>query len=91
MPNFELGFLMSQQLFEGRDDRFLRRYDYGDHWVIAADLRVADENVDVDLVGQTAIIVVTDGDRVLETEFELPSSGAEVFMKNGVITITGDK
>jgi hypothetical protein len=80
---------MSQQLFEGRDDRFLRRYDYDDHWVVAADLRVSDEAVDVDIVGQTAIIVVDTGERLFETEFELPSADAEVFMKNGIITITG--
>ncbi|SEO71239.1 hypothetical protein SAMN04487948_104312 [Halogranum amylolyticum] len=82
---------MSQQLFEGRDDRFLRRYDYDDRWVVAADLRVPDESVDVDVVGQTAIIVVDTGDQLFETEFELPTSDAEVFMKNGVVTITGAK
>jgi hypothetical protein len=82
---------MSQQLFEGRDDRFLRRYDYDDHWVVAADLRVSDDVVDVDIVGQTAIVVVDTGDQTFETEFELPSPDAEVFMKNGVVTISGAK
>jgi hypothetical protein len=82
---------MSQQLFEGRDDRFLRRYDYDDRWVVAADLRVSDEAVDVDIVGRTAIVVVDAGDRLFETEFELPGPDAEVFMKNGVLTITGSQ
>lgn len=82
---------MTQQLFNGRDDRFLRRYDYGDHWIVAADLGVSDDAVDIDVVGNTAIVVVDTGDQVLESEFELPSSGAEAFIKNGVVTLRGEQ
>jgi HSP20 family molecular chaperone IbpA len=82
---------MSTKQFAGADDRFLRRYEYDDSWVIAADLGVADEDVDVDVVGTTAIVVVDAGDRVAETEFELPGTDADVSVQNGVLTITVEK
>ena len=55
---------MSTQQFAGANDRFLRRYEYDDSWVVAADLGVADDAVDVDVVGTTAIVVVATGDVV---------------------------
>jgi HSP20 family molecular chaperone IbpA len=82
---------MNFQQSTGRDERFLRRYEYDDSWVIAADLDVNDEDVDVDIVGQTAILVVENADRVTETEFELPGEDASVSMNNGVLTITIEK
>jgi HSP20 family molecular chaperone IbpA len=82
---------MSNHQFASRDDRFLRRYEYDDSWVVAADLGVSDEAVDVDVVGSTAIVVVDHGNRVSETEFELPGDDAEAFIRNGVLTITIQK
>jgi HSP20 family molecular chaperone IbpA len=82
---------MSFQQSTGRDERFLRRYEYDDSWVVAADLNASDDDVDVDVVGQTAILVVEHGDRVTETEFELPGEGAAVSLNNGVLTITVEK
>jgi HSP20 family molecular chaperone IbpA len=82
---------MSTQQFAGANDRFLRRYEYDDSWVIAADIGVDDDAVDVDVVGTTAIVVVDTGDGVAETEFELPGPDATVTVQNGVLTITGDK
>jgi HSP20 family molecular chaperone IbpA len=82
---------MSTKQFAGADDRFLRRYEYDDSWVIAADLGVSDDDIDVDVVGTTAIVVVDAGDRVAETEFELPGTDAEVSVQNGVLTITVEK
>jgi HSP20 family molecular chaperone IbpA len=82
---------MSTQQFAGANDRFLRRYEYDDSWVVAADIGVDDDAVDVDVVGTTAIVVVDTGDRVAETEFELPGPDATVTVQNGVLTITGDK
>jgi len=79
---------MSVQQFAGSNDRFLRRYEYDDSWVIAADLGVADDDVDVDIVGTTAIVVIDAGDQVAETEFELPGTDADVAVQNGVLTIT---
>ena len=79
---------MSVQQFAGANDRILRRYEYDDSWVIAADLGVSDDAVDVDVVGTTAIVVVDAGDRVAETEFELPGADADVSVQNGIMTIT---
>ena len=79
---------MSTQQYAGANDRFLRRYEYDDSWVVAADLRVSDDAIDVDVVGTTAIVVVDTGNGVTETEFELPGTDADVAVQNGVLTIT---
>jgi HSP20 family molecular chaperone IbpA len=79
---------MSTQQFAGANDRFLRRYEYDNSWIVAADLGVADDAIDVDIVGTTAIIVVDTGDGVRETEFELPGTDADVAVQNGILTIT---
>lgn len=82
---------MNSQQFVGEDERFLRRYEYDDSRVVAADLGVSEESVDVDVVRSTAIVVVEAGDRVTETEFELPEGDAQVAVNNGVLVITVDK
>ncbi|SFR60718.1 Hsp20/alpha crystallin family protein [Halogeometricum limi] len=82
---------MSTQQFAGGNERFLRRYEYEDSWVIAADLDTFGREVDVDIVGSTAIVVAETGDRVTETEFELPGEDAAVATNNGVLTITVHK
>jgi len=74
----------------GADERILRRYEYDDEWAIAADLgAVADGDaaVDVDVVGETAIVIV-DGET--EAELELPGEAASVVAENGVLTIRGE-
>lgn len=80
---------MDQQQFAGGNERFVRRYDYGDGWTVAADLDAADEDVDVDVVGRTAIVVVETDGGVRETEFDLPGDAASVGVNNGVLTIDG--
>jgi hypothetical protein len=79
----------NQRQFAGGNERFVRRYDYGDGWTVAADLGVADEHVDVDVVGRTAIVVVETGGGVRETEFELPGEATTVGVNNGVLAIDG--
>ncbi|MCO8267386.1 Hsp20/alpha crystallin family protein [Haloferax sp. AB510] len=80
---------MSMQQFAGGNERFIRRYEYEDCWVIAVDVGLSEDEVDVDIVGSTAIVVADLGDRVTETEFELPAGGdADVAVRNGVLTIT---
>jgi len=82
--------MRSKQL-AGNDERIVRRYEYEDSWVLAADVGVDDDDLDVDVVGTTAIVVAeTDGD-VSEAEFELPGSDASVATNNGVLTITVEK
>ena len=72
----------------GHDDRFVRRYEYDDHAVLAVDLSVDDADVDVDVVGSTAIVVIDHGETPTEVEFELPGSNPDVTVQNGVLTIT---
>lgn len=75
----------------GRDERFVRRYDYDDRWVIAVDLPAEDDAVDVDVVDRTAIVVLDLGDRVAEAEFDLPGPATTVETNNGVLTIEVEK
>ena len=82
---------MNQSQAAGHDDRFVRRYEYDDNWLLAVDLPVGDEQVDVDVVGSTAILVIDHGDRLSEAEFDLPGSEATFETNNGVLTITVDK
>jgi len=82
--------MRSKQL-AGNDERIVRRYEYEGSWVLAADVGVDDEDLDIDVVGTTAIVVAeTDGD-VSEAEFELPGSDASVATNNGVLKITVEK
>jgi len=73
----------------GADERIVRRYEYEDEWVVAAELGAAGDAgaVDVDVVGGTAIVVV-DGET--EAEIDLPGEAASVAAENGVLTIRGD-
>ncbi|GAA0516489.1 hypothetical protein SAMN04488066_11852 [Halorubrum aquaticum] len=69
----------------------LRRYEYDDGWVVAADVGVDDETIDVDTVGDTAIVVVEGDGEPTESEFELPGEARNVSVTNGVLTIEGDR
>jgi len=77
---------MVRQQYAGEDERFVRRYDYEDEWVIAADVGVGDDLLNVDIVGETAIVVV-DGET--ELEFDLPGSAESVDTNNGVFVVRG--
>ena len=75
----------------GSDGRIVRRYEYDDSWVLAADIGASAGDVDVDIVGTTAIVVADDGDEVTETEFELPGRDATAEVSNGVVTFEVDR
>lgn len=64
-------------------DVLVSRLEYDDGTVIAADFGGEDE-ITVDVVGDTAIVVA--GDR--QVEFELPEGANEVTTNNGTLTIT---
>lgn len=81
---------MSNTQLAGGDERIVRRYEYDDSWVLVADLGVADEDIDVDVVGTTAIVVAETDDGISEAEFELPGPEASVATNNGVLTIEGE-
>jgi len=81
---------MRQTQHQSPDDgALLRRYEYTDGWLVAADLNVDDESVSVDTVGGTAIIVVEGPDGPAESEIELPGTAASTVVNNGVLTIEG--
>jgi hypothetical protein len=62
-------------------DAEVRRYEYDDSVVLAADFGDTD-SASVDVVGDTVIVVVDD------TQFDIElEEDAQVFMKNGVLSI----
>ncbi|ELZ21911.1 hypothetical protein C477_04709 [Haloterrigena salina JCM 13891] len=67
-----------------RDDAVIRTFEYDDGSVIAVDFGNAAADLEMDVLGSTAIIVA-DGDQF---EFELPPEASDVSAKNGVLTIT---
>ena len=79
---------MVRQQYAGEDERFVRRYDYDDEWVIAADVGVGDDRLRVDVVGGTAIVLV---DEETAMEFDLPGSVESVDTNNGVLVVRGSQ
>jgi hypothetical protein len=67
---------------EETEDTLVRRYEYDNETVIAVDFGGIDE-VSVDIVGETVIVVC--GDR--QVEFELPAEASNVTVNNGTATI----
>lgn len=78
---------MNVQREAGSDGRMVRRYEYDDSSVLVADVGASADDVDVDIVGTTAIVVVDRGNDVNEVEFELPDGDATVAANNGIVTI----
>ena len=66
-----------------RDDVVIRTFEYDDGSVIAVDFGNAAADIEVDVLGSTAIIVA-DGEQF---EFELPPEASDVSAKHGVLTI----
>jgi len=81
---------MTQQYQTGGDGAIVRRYEGEDGWTVAADLGVGDDAVDVDVVGETAIVVVETGSGVHESELDLPGEAEHVKVNNGVLVVRGD-
>jgi HSP20 family molecular chaperone IbpA len=77
---------MVRQQYAGADERLVRRYDYEDEWVIAADVGVSEDHLDVEVVDETAIVLV---DERTELEVELPGSVESVDTNNGVLVVRG--
>ncbi|QLG62706.1 DUF7127 family protein [Halorarum salinum] len=78
---------MNQPQHTGRTERFVRRYDYDDETVVAADVDADEDAVTVDTVDGTAIVVVERDGGEEEFELELPGPAANVDTQNGVLTI----
>ncbi|EMA67175.1 DUF7127 family protein [Halorubrum kocurii] len=80
-----------QQTRSTGDGALLRRYEYEDGWVVAADLGADAEHVSVDTVGETAIVVIEGDGEPVESEFDLPGEADSVAVENGVITVEGQR
>ena len=78
-----------QQTRSAGDSPLLRRFEYEDGWIVAADLGADAADVSVDTVGETAIVVVEGDGEPVESEFELPGPAASTAVANGVITVEG--
>lgn len=63
-------------------DAPLRRYEYDDAVVLAADIGITGDAT-VDVVDDTAIVVV-EGEQY---DFEIPAGDARAFIRNGVLTV----
>ncbi|MBO4248094.1 MULTISPECIES: hypothetical protein [unclassified Halomicrobium] len=63
-------------------DAPLRRYEYDDAVVLAADIGITGDAT-VDVVDDTAIVVVGDE----QYDFDLPAGDARAFIRNGVLTV----
>lgn len=70
----------------------VERYDYADESVVVADTSFADEDVSVDVVDGTAIVVVAGEDDDAQYEIDLPAGEvARAFINNGVVTVEVDR
>lgn len=71
------------------DEAPVRRYQYDEESVVVADIGVPDAAVTVDVVDETAIVVVEDGGGSVEREIELPPGATTATVNNGVVTVEG--
>ncbi|MFB6133112.1 MAG: Hsp20/alpha crystallin family protein [Halanaeroarchaeum sp.] len=72
---------------EASDEVLYRQYDYDEETVIVADLGRLTSEASVDVVDETAIVVVEIDGQQRQYEFDLPSEDAHTFISNGVLTI----
>ncbi|MBX0297950.1 DUF7127 family protein [Haloarcula nitratireducens] len=68
-----------------QQEAIIREYDYDDTTSILVDFGPKANEISVDVVGETVILVVSD----TQFEFELPDDTTEITSKNGVLTIEG--
>lgn len=78
---------MSENTQRGERDAITRRYDYDDGVVVVADVGAARDDVHVDVVDGSAIVVAETSDGPVQREFDLPAGDAEAFINNGVVTV----
>ncbi|MCL9813291.1 DUF7127 family protein [Natranaeroarchaeum aerophilus] len=74
---------MNIEQFSRRDERHVREYEADGAHRIVADLG-SDVAANVEVVGDTAIVVPEEGDQI---DLDLPEDGAKAFIKNGILTI----
>jgi len=73
---------MNVEALRRSDDTIVRRYEYDGETVVAADLGPDASEADVDVVGDTVIVVRGEDTVELDVEGE-----PEAFISNGVLTV----
>lgn len=73
---------MNIEALRRSDEAIVRRYEYDGETVVAADLGPETSEADVDVVGDTVIVVQDDDTIELDVD-----GGAQAFMTNGVLTV----
>jgi len=73
---------MNVEALRRSDDTIVRRYEYDTETVVAADLGPDASEADVDVVGDTVIVVRDDDTLELNVDGD-----AQAFMSNGVLTV----
>lgn len=71
----------------GGRDPLIRRQEYDETTIIAVDLGANAADARVDVVDGTAIVVPDRTNQLEQFEIELPDDEAEVFIRNGILTI----
>ncbi|GAA0644215.1 DUF7127 family protein [Salarchaeum japonicum] len=78
---------MNERTSVSESGTMVRRYDYDDRTVVAADLGTSADGVSVDVVDGTAILVDETGER-RQREFDVPAGDvAKATITNGVVTV----
>ncbi|MGM0398565.1 MAG: DUF7127 family protein [Halobacteriota archaeon] len=72
---------------QARDEVLYRQYDYEDETVFVADLGAVADDATVEVVDETAIVVLETEEGERQYEFDVPDGDAHTFISNGVLTI----
>lgn len=76
----------SESTVDGRE-RFVRHYTYDDSTVTVVDLGPGFTDASVDVVDGTAIVLADGPGEDRHIEFDIDDEAAQVFIKNGVLSI----
>jgi len=72
---------------ERDEDVVFERYEYEDRVVVAADFAAVGGDVAVDVVDDTAVVVVDTERGTVERDLTLPAGDAQAFNNNGVVSV----
>ncbi|WP_262178227.1 DUF7127 family protein [Haloarcula laminariae] len=72
-------------------DLYVSRTEHDDGWTVAADLHpLADDEVTVECIGETAVVAVDTPMLRTEIDVELPDDSGTASLRNGVLVVESD-
>lgn len=75
---------------ERQHDLHVSRTEHADGWTVAADLHpLADDEVTVECIEDTAVVAIDTPMVRSEIDIELPDSGGTASLRNGVLVVEG--